>query len=152
MGEIDRLEGTPNTGLRRVTAVAVVDPHVADSICAPFQGVAMKARPFYRIADLLGSAEQQRHDGFIIDRIVANASALEFESTRCAGPTPRVRSSFSPRGQEWSTKKTSPGGAPIRPGLQRKPRADVDPLGNAGAPVHVDERAERSGSQPASVV
>ena len=78
---IDRLEGTPNTPLRKVIAILDDDRDLADSICAHFQGVSTDAHAFYRIADLLSSAEQQRYDAFIIDWIVGNASALELIGT-----------------------------------------------------------------------
>lgn len=78
---IDRLEATPNTDPRKMIAVLDDDRDVADSICAHFQGGSMDARPFYRIADLLGSAGQQRYDAFVIDWIVGNASALELIGT-----------------------------------------------------------------------
>jgi len=78
---IERLEATPNVVSRKLVAVLDDDRDVADSICAHLQGASMDARPFYRIADLLGGVDQQRYDAFVIDWIVGDASASKLIAT-----------------------------------------------------------------------
>lgn len=74
---IERLEAKPGVAARKVIAVLDDDQDLTNSICAHFEASGYEARPFYKIADLASSAKAQRYDGFVIDWIVGETSALK---------------------------------------------------------------------------
>ena len=74
---IERLEAKPGVAARKVIAVLDDDQDLTNSICAHFEASGYEARPFYKIADLASSAKVQRYDGFVIDWIVGETSALK---------------------------------------------------------------------------
>src|SRR5689334_18004883 len=74
---IEKIEARPVDATRKVIAVLDDDEDLTNSICAHFEASGYDARPFYRIADLLASAEAQRYDGYVIDWIVGETSVLK---------------------------------------------------------------------------
>lgn len=75
--KIERLEAKPGVGARKVIAVLDDDQDLTNSICAHFESSGYEARPFYKTADLASSAKVQHYDGFVIDWIVGETSAIK---------------------------------------------------------------------------
>jgi len=74
---IEKIEARPIDAMRKVIAVLDDDEDLTNSICAHFDASGFDARPFYKIADLLASAAEQRYDGYVIDWIVGDTSVLK---------------------------------------------------------------------------
>jgi ActR/RegA family two-component response regulator len=75
--DIIRFEAAPSAQPARTIAVLDDDKDLADSICAHLQGNGYEALPFYAIADLHSAMRTRRMDGYIIDWIVGETSALQ---------------------------------------------------------------------------
>ena len=73
---IEKIEARPADVTRKVVAILDDDEDLTNSICAHLDASGYDARPFYRIADLLAGAAAQRYDGYVIDWIVGETSAL----------------------------------------------------------------------------
>jgi len=78
---IEKLEVTPGQQPEKAIAVLDDDQELALSICSHLKGSGYEARPFYRIADLLAAAKSTRYDGFVIDWIVGETSAMNLITT-----------------------------------------------------------------------
>jgi ActR/RegA family two-component response regulator len=75
--KIEKLEAVPDEGTRKVVAVLDDDQDLTNTICAHLEASGFEARPFYKTADLVSSAQAQHYDGFVIDWIVGETSTLK---------------------------------------------------------------------------
>jgi CheY-like chemotaxis protein len=74
---IDRIEPRPGATPRKVVAVLDDDADLTDTICEHLVGSGYDARPFYESAGLLKSSKLVRYDGYVVDWIIGESSALE---------------------------------------------------------------------------
>ena len=74
---IERLEARPTLAARKVVAVLDDDQDLTNSICAHFEASGYDARPFFTIAELLSGLDARRFDGYVVDWIVGETSALK---------------------------------------------------------------------------
>jgi ActR/RegA family two-component response regulator len=77
---IEKIEARPADASRKVIAILDDDEDLTNLICTHFDASGYDARPFYKIADLLASAEAQKYDGYVIDWIVGETSVLKLIS------------------------------------------------------------------------
>ena len=73
---IDRIEARPAEVTRKLMAVLDDDRDLTDTICEHLNESGYEARPFYESGALLASAKLRRYDGYVIDWIVGEESAL----------------------------------------------------------------------------
>ena len=73
---IDRIEARPAEVARKLIAVLDDDRDLTDTICEHLNESGYEARPFYESGALFASAKLRRYDGYVIDWIVGEESAL----------------------------------------------------------------------------
>ncbi|NUZ05754.1 helix-turn-helix domain-containing protein [Piscinibacter koreensis] len=78
---VERLEATPSAPSRRVIAVLDDDQDLAGSICSHLGDSGYDPRAFYRTADLEAAAQTTSFEGFVIDWLVGESSALDLIAT-----------------------------------------------------------------------
>lgn len=74
---IERIEPRPGTVARKVIAVLDDDEDLTDTICENLATSGYDARPFYDAPALLKSSKLVSYDGYVVDWIVGETSALE---------------------------------------------------------------------------
>jgi ActR/RegA family two-component response regulator len=74
---IERIEPRSGAGTKKVVAVLDDDKDLTDTICEHLLASGHDARPFYDSAALLKSSTLVRYDGYVVDWIVGETSALE---------------------------------------------------------------------------
>lgn len=74
---VERIEPRPGAVARKVIAVLDDDQDLTDTICEHLTGSGYDARPFYESAALLKSSRVVSYDGYVVDWIVGESSALE---------------------------------------------------------------------------
>jgi ActR/RegA family two-component response regulator len=74
---VERIEPRPGSGARKVIAVLDDDQDLTDTICDHLSASGYEARPFYESPALLKSSKLVSYDGYVVDWIVGEASALE---------------------------------------------------------------------------
>jgi ActR/RegA family two-component response regulator len=84
---IERIEPRPAAVARKTVAVLDDDEDLTDTICEHLVASGHDARPFYEPAGLLKSSKLVRYDGYVVDWIVGETSALELiAALRAADP------------------------------------------------------------------
>jgi CheY-like chemotaxis protein len=79
--KITRLEFKPAQDARRIVAVLDDDRDLTASVCEQLAAAGYDARAYTEIAELQASAKAQKFDGFVIDWIIGDTTALELIST-----------------------------------------------------------------------